>query len=201
MEYAVYRGRKYPLFSKSKALWTEVEAALYSREFEAALWAKLLIKPPWKFRDFRVQTDGAGFNVGAHPDISKKLATMMFYLPTGDEVCSARTEDDADFEAWPIVRGAFPVAACSIRNFHIDVPASSTVVYIADLTTPCTPGAAEGAGEELRHVPAHDPPVRNQERPRRLSGVRGEIPLRAQRRVQLHREQALVPFSVVWRVG
>jgi hypothetical protein len=81
-----------------------VEAALYSREFEAALWAKLLIKPPWKFRDFRVQTDGAGFNVGAHPDISKKLATMMFYLPTGDEVCSARTEghtNDADFEAWP----------------------------------------------------------------------------------------------------
>ena len=135
--------KKFKMFPKSKALWKEVETALYSKEFEKALWEKLqvgprcvfttplreevegcgtglfstsrsragsfcrslyalaLMFPPklsshthtlqmsdkWKFRDFRVQTDTRGFAIGAHPDISKKLATMMFYLPTGSEVC------------------------------------------------------------------------------------------------------------------
>jgi hypothetical protein len=74
------------MFSRSKRLWKEVEEALYSTEFEKALWEKLLVRDKWQFRDFRVQSDMRGFAIGAHPDISKKLATLMFYLPTGTEV-------------------------------------------------------------------------------------------------------------------
>jgi hypothetical protein len=74
------------MFSRSKRLWKEVEEALYSTEFEKALWEKLLMRDKWQFRDFRVQSDMRGFAIGAHPDISKKLATLMFYLPTGTEV-------------------------------------------------------------------------------------------------------------------
>lgn len=75
----------FKMFSRSKRLWKEVEEALYSTEFEKALWEKLLMRDKWQFRDFRVQSDMRGFAIGAHPDISKKLATLMFYLPTGTE--------------------------------------------------------------------------------------------------------------------
>lgn len=51
----------YKEFKQSKELWTSVQQAMYSPEVEEALWEKLEIrKRGWKFRDFRVQSDGHG---------------------------------------------------------------------------------------------------------------------------------------------
>eukprot|EP00241_Pyramimonas_parkeae_P012278 CAMPEP_0114250934 /NCGR_PEP_ID=MMETSP0058-20121206/14978_1 /TAXON_ID=36894 /ORGANISM="Pyramimonas parkeae, CCMP726" /LENGTH=281 /DNA_ID=CAMNT_0001364655 /DNA_START=125 /DNA_END=970 /DNA_ORIENTATION=- len=71
-------------WAKAKGLWKMLSEVLFSKEFEAVLWQKMDIKKKWAFRDFRIQTDAKGFAIGAHPDISKKIATMMFYLPSGD---------------------------------------------------------------------------------------------------------------------
>ena len=79
--------RIYPAFEKAKSVWRKVSAVLYSKAFEQVLWQKMNItRSKWNYRDFRIQTDEKGFAIGAHPDISKKIATMMFYLPTGNQV-------------------------------------------------------------------------------------------------------------------
>lgn len=76
-------SKAFPEYAKAKSVWQSVSKALYSKAFEKALWEKMGISKKWTFRDFRIQTDRQGFAIGAHPDISKKIATMMFYVPYG----------------------------------------------------------------------------------------------------------------------
>ena len=69
--------------------WSTLHSLFFSEQFERALFQKLSINRKYKSRDFRVQRDEGGFEVGVHPDRQQKICTFQFYVPLTDSPESA----------------------------------------------------------------------------------------------------------------
>ncbi|KAK3280291.1 hypothetical protein CYMTET_11859 [Cymbomonas tetramitiformis] len=76
----------WPQIVPAQSFWRNITSVVFSRSFEQALWRKLKIKGPIKRRELRILSDKNGWANGRiHTDMqARKVATMMFYLPSSD---------------------------------------------------------------------------------------------------------------------